>query len=88
VVIRADAAQRAARRADEPAIGRLGIGYLPDALPATVPRLLRASRRWFRGIRVSLETGAARPLLESVRGKVASTSQSHASRRRCPARVA
>ena len=41
MVIRADAAQRAARQADEPAIGRLGIGYLPDALPATVPRLLR-----------------------------------------------
>jgi DNA-binding transcriptional LysR family regulator len=67
VLVQADAAQRAARRADERAIGRLRIGYLPDALPVTVPRLLRRFAAKAPGIRVSLETGAARPLLESVR---------------------
>jgi DNA-binding transcriptional LysR family regulator len=67
VLVQADAAQRAARRAGERATGRLRIGYLPDALPVTVPRLLRRFSAQAPGIRVSLETGAARPLLDSVR---------------------
>ena len=67
VLIQADAAQRAARHAHERAIGRLRIGYLPDALPAAVPRLLRRFSGMAPGIRVSLETGGARRLLEDVR---------------------
>jgi len=67
VLVQADVAQLAARQANERAIGRLRLGYLPDALPVSVPRLLRRFSAVAPGIRVSLETGAARPLLESVR---------------------
>ena len=67
VLVQADVAQRAAREANERAIGRLRIGYLPDALPVEVPRLLRRFSAIAPGIRVTLETGAARQLLEGVR---------------------
>jgi DNA-binding transcriptional LysR family regulator len=67
VLVQADAAQLAARQADGRAIGRLRIGYLADALPTAVPRLLRRFSAAAPGIRVALETGTARHLLESVR---------------------
>jgi DNA-binding transcriptional LysR family regulator len=67
VLVQAEAAQLAARQADGRAIGRLRVGYLPDALPVAVPRLLRRFSAVAPGIRVSLESGTARQLLESVR---------------------
>jgi DNA-binding transcriptional LysR family regulator len=67
VLQQADVAQRAAREASDRALGRLRLGYLPDALPVTVPRLLRRFSEAAPGIRVTVETGSARPLLEGVR---------------------
>jgi DNA-binding transcriptional LysR family regulator len=64
---RADDAQRAARNAHQRALGRLRIGYLPDAMPTAVPRLLRRFSAAVPGIRMTLETGAARSLLDDVR---------------------
>jgi DNA-binding transcriptional LysR family regulator len=63
----ADLAQRAARHADERTHRRLRLGYLPDALPPAVPWLLRRLAATAPDLSVSLETGAARRLLEDVR---------------------
>jgi len=67
VLTQAEVARRAARSAHERSLGRLRIGYLPDALPTAVPRLLRRFAAAAPGIRVTLETGAARRLLDDVR---------------------
>jgi DNA-binding transcriptional LysR family regulator len=67
VLSAAEVAQRAAREAHAWSVGRLRIGYLPDALPAAVPQLLRRFTTREPGIRVTLETGAARRLIEDVR---------------------
>ena len=67
VLIQADAAQRAARHAHERAVGRLRIGYLPDALPVAVPQVLRRFAAVAPKVRMTLETGTARRLLEDVR---------------------
>jgi DNA-binding transcriptional LysR family regulator len=67
VLIQADAAQRAARDAHDRSVGRLRIGYLPDVLPAAVPRLLRRFSGMAPKVRMTLETGSARRLLEDVR---------------------
>jgi DNA-binding transcriptional LysR family regulator len=66
-LVQADVAQRAARSAHKRAAAHLRIGYLPDALPVAVPRLLRRFAAAAPAIRVSLQTGSARPLLEDVR---------------------
>ena len=63
----AEAARRAARDAQGQALGRLRIGYLPDAVPPAVPRLLRRFSAAAPGITTSLQTGLARRLLEDVR---------------------
>jgi DNA-binding transcriptional LysR family regulator len=67
VLVQADVAQRAARQAGDRATGRLRVGYLPDALPVSVPRLLRRFSTMAPGARISFETGGARHLLEAVR---------------------
>jgi DNA-binding transcriptional LysR family regulator len=67
VLRQADVAQRAAREAHERILGRLRLGYLPDAVPRSLPRLLRRFAAVAPGIEVTLETGAARRLLEDVR---------------------
>jgi DNA-binding transcriptional LysR family regulator len=67
VLRQADVAQRAAREADGRAVGRLRIGYLRDALPTVVPRLLCRFAAAAPGIRMTLVTGAARSLLDDVR---------------------
>lgn len=67
VLSQADVAQRAARGAHEGTLGRLRLGYVPDALPAAVPRLLRRFSALAPGIGVTIETGDARRLLRDVR---------------------
>jgi DNA-binding transcriptional LysR family regulator len=67
VLSQAEVARRAACEAHEHALGTLRIGYLPDVLPTSVPRLLRRFAASAPRIRVTLETGAARQLLEDVR---------------------
>ena len=67
VLVQADAAQRAARDAHDRTVGRLRVGYLPDALPAAVPRLLRRFSGMAPKVRMTLETGSARRLIEDVR---------------------
>jgi DNA-binding transcriptional LysR family regulator len=67
VLSQADVAQRAAREAHARTVGRLQIGYLPDVLPAALPRLMRRFRAVAPGVAVTLRTGTARGLLEDVR---------------------
>jgi DNA-binding transcriptional LysR family regulator len=69
VLGQAEFARRAACEASDRAIGQLRIGYLPDVLPASVPRLLRRFAAAAPRVRVTLETGAARQLLEDVRSE-------------------
>jgi DNA-binding transcriptional LysR family regulator len=67
VLRQADTACRAAREAHGHALAQLRIGYLPDMLPGTVPRVLRRFAAAAPGIRVALESGTTRRLLEDVR---------------------
>jgi DNA-binding transcriptional LysR family regulator len=67
VLRQADVAQRVARQAHERSIGCLRVGYLPDALPRAVPQALRAFTASAPGIRVMLQSGATRSLIEDVR---------------------
>jgi DNA-binding transcriptional LysR family regulator len=67
VLVQAEVAQRAARQAGDRAAGRLRVGYLPDALPLSVPRLLRRFSIMAPAVRISFATGGARHLLEGVR---------------------
>src|SRR3954447_8705876 len=63
-----DAAQRATRRARDGVLSRLRIGYVPDAMPATLPRALRHLRASTPAVQVELEAGSARALLADLRG--------------------
>jgi DNA-binding transcriptional LysR family regulator len=67
VLSQAEKARDAACGAHGRALAVLRIGYLPDVLPPTVPRLLRRFAAAAPGIRVALESGATRGLLEDVR---------------------
>src|SRR4051794_26673866 len=67
VLEQADVAQRAAREADPRSRDHLRVGYLPDALPAELPHLLRRFAATTPHVRMSFLTGAARELLEAVR---------------------
>ncbi len=67
VLHQAEIAQRAARNAHDSAGSRLRIGYVPDALPASVPRALQALASEAARVEVSLETGATHQLIQSVR---------------------
>ena len=63
----ADEAARAAQEAASGAVGRLRVGLLADAVPASVPRaIVRFSTR-FPGVEVIPETLSARRAIEDVR---------------------
>jgi DNA-binding transcriptional LysR family regulator len=63
----ADAAKLAARNARDSATARLRIGYVPDALPGSVPRALQQLASAAPRIDVALETGAPVRLIHAVR---------------------
>ena len=67
VLHQAEIAQRAARGAHASAGTKLRIGYLPDALPASVPRALQKLASEAPRVEVVLQTGATHQLIESVR---------------------
>jgi DNA-binding transcriptional LysR family regulator len=67
VLHQAEVAQRAARNAHDSAGSKLRIGYVPDALPASVPRALQALASEAPRVEVTLETGATHQLIQSVR---------------------
>jgi DNA-binding transcriptional LysR family regulator len=60
-------AQQAARGARDRALLRLRIGYLPDTLPAAVPRALRSLASATPAVDTILETGPAAALVDAVR---------------------
>jgi DNA-binding transcriptional LysR family regulator len=65
----AEVAMHAARNAHDSEGARLRIGYVPDALPASVPRALHHLASAAPRVEVSLETGAALGLIQSVRDR-------------------
>jgi len=67
VLQQAEVAQFAARNARDRASSRFRVGYLPDVLPATVPRALAHLTTDAPRVEVRLETGAALSLIDSVR---------------------
>jgi DNA-binding transcriptional LysR family regulator len=67
VLHQAERAIAVARDARDHATNRLRVGYLPDSLPPLVPRALQQLQKRMPNTRVSLETGAARNLIEDVR---------------------
>ena len=67
VLHQAGIAQRAAREAHASAGSKLRIGYVPDVLPASVPRALQALASEAPRVEVVLQTGATHELVESVR---------------------
>jgi DNA-binding transcriptional LysR family regulator len=67
VLQQAEVARHAARNAHDAATSRLRIGYVPAALPATVPRALQQLSVAAPAVEVALETGSAFDLLQAVR---------------------
>jgi DNA-binding transcriptional LysR family regulator len=67
VLEQAEVAQLAARSARDRAAARLRIGYVPDAVPASVPRTLGHLASAPGHLDVSLETGPAQSLIDAVR---------------------
>jgi DNA-binding transcriptional LysR family regulator len=67
VLHQAEIAQLAARNAHGTAGSKLRIGYVPDALPASVPRALQQLASSAPRFEISLETGATHQLIQSVR---------------------
>jgi DNA-binding transcriptional LysR family regulator len=67
VLHQAERAMAVARDSSELALTRLRVGYLPDSLPAEVPRALQQLQKRMPNTSVTLETGAARNIIESVR---------------------
>jgi DNA-binding transcriptional LysR family regulator len=67
VLHQAELAQLAARNARDTAGARLRIGYVPDALPPSVPRALEHLTSAAPRVEVSLETGATLALIQAVR---------------------
>jgi DNA-binding transcriptional LysR family regulator len=65
----AEVAMLAARNACESAGARLRIGYVPDALPASVPRALQHLVSAASRVEVALETGGALRLIQAVRDR-------------------
>jgi DNA-binding transcriptional LysR family regulator len=69
VLRHAEGAQQAARSARDRVTMRLRIGYLPDSLPASVPRALRHLVTAAPAVEVALETGPAHRLIEELRAR-------------------
>jgi DNA-binding transcriptional LysR family regulator len=69
VLRHAEVAQQAARNARDHATMRLRIGYLPDSLPASVPRALRHLATAAPSVEVALETGPAHRMIEELRAR-------------------
>src|SRR5829696_5428042 len=69
VLAQAEAAQLAARNARERAGARLRIGYLADALPASVPHALQHLAGATQRMDVSMETGPAVRMIQRVRDR-------------------
>jgi DNA-binding transcriptional LysR family regulator len=69
VLRHAKVAQQAARNAGDRATTRLRIGYLPDSLPASVPRALRLLAASAPSVEVDLTTGESLRLIEDVRAR-------------------
>jgi DNA-binding transcriptional LysR family regulator len=67
VLAQAENAQLAARNARERAGSRLRIGYLPDSMPASVPRALGQLATATEPVEISMETGLAVGLIQRVR---------------------
>jgi DNA-binding transcriptional LysR family regulator len=67
VLRHAEVARQAAQNAGDRATMRLKIGYLPDSLPASVPRALRHLAASAPRIQVDLETGRSIRLIEDLR---------------------
>jgi DNA-binding transcriptional LysR family regulator len=67
VLLQAERAMAAARDTRDSAATRLRVGYMPDSLPTIVPRALQDLLKTMPNVQVSLETGAARNLIEEVR---------------------
>jgi DNA-binding transcriptional LysR family regulator len=67
VLSQANRAMAAARDTRHSATARLRVGYVPDSLPAIVPRALQELNRAMPNLQVALETGAARTLIDEVR---------------------
>lgn len=63
----ADSARLVARNASEHAGARLRVGYLPGAMPMSVPRALSHLARTAPGLQVSVETGPALRLAQRIR---------------------
>jgi DNA-binding transcriptional LysR family regulator len=69
VLRHAKVAQQAARNAGDRATTRLRIGYLPDSLPASVPRALRLLAASAPSVELDLTTGESLRLIEDVRAR-------------------
>jgi DNA-binding transcriptional LysR family regulator len=67
VLRHAEIAQQAARNAGDRASTRLRVGYLPDSLPASVPRALRHLAGSAPAIEVDMATGTSLRLIEDLR---------------------
>jgi DNA-binding transcriptional LysR family regulator len=67
VLRQAEVARQAAQNADERSARRLRIGYLPDSLPASVPRALQRLADQGRAVQGRLEAGPALHLIAGVR---------------------
>jgi DNA-binding transcriptional LysR family regulator len=67
VLKQADVAARVARSARERPATRLRVGYLPDSLPATVPRALRQLSSTISNLDVELESGDAWRMIGALR---------------------
>src|SRR3954454_21427117 len=67
VLQQAELAQLAARNARDSAGARLRVGYVPDALPPSIPRALHHLVSAAPRVEVSLEAGATLSLIQAVR---------------------
>jgi DNA-binding transcriptional LysR family regulator len=67
VLRHAEVARQAARGAGARATMRLRVGYLPDSLPAAVPRALRQLATSAPAVQIDLQTGLAVRLVEDIR---------------------
>ena len=68
VIRQSEIAREAARSAREHQLGRLRVGYAPDAVPRYVQRSLSRFAEAAPGIEIVLETGSALALAADVRG--------------------